>query len=214
MKFFRFSEKTGHVAYCGSLEIPKPWSNFDLHRGRFRPSQPLPVRHNVGGPLRDVVITGWAVPVVVSQAFIDALAAAGCTGWSTFPVVVFDKQGDAVRGFHGFQVVGLCGAIDWRRSQPVPVQLPGGVFPRLRGMYFEDGTWDGSDVFGPAEKGFTFVSERAASALRRSKISNMDLEPIEDVVTDIWPGDMQPGWKHLWGKRWESLSPPDMQPSR
>jgi hypothetical protein len=66
-KLFGFSAKAGNVAYCGNLEIPKPWSNIDLHRGRFRPSQPLELRHNAGGPLRDVVITGWAVPDVVSQ---------------------------------------------------------------------------------------------------------------------------------------------------
>ena len=212
-EFSHFSAKTGHVAYCGSLDIPKPWSSIDLHRGRFRPTRPLAMRHNVGGPLRDVVITGWAVPNVVSQAFVDALKSVGSTGWSLFPVTVYDKNGRRVSGFHGFQVLGECGPIDWRRSEVVPVTLPGGVFPRLKGMYFVDGTWDGSDIFGPTDKGFTFMTDQAASALTRSKISNMDLEAVEDVITDIWPGDMQPGWKHLWGKTWESLSPADMRPS-
>ena len=193
-EFSLFSAKTGHVAYCGSLDIPKPWSSIDLHRGRFRPTRPLAMRHNVGGPIRDVVITG-------------------STGWSLFPVTVYDKNGRRMSGFHGFQVLGECGPIDWRRSEVVPVTLPGGVFPRLKGMYFLDGTWDGSDIFGPTDKGFTFMTDQAASALTRSKISNMDLEAIEDVITDIWPGDMQPGWKHLWGKTWESLSPTDMRPS-
>jgi len=35
---------------------------------------------------------------------------------------------------------------------------------------------NGSDVFAPTDDGFTFMTERAASALRRKKISNMDLE--------------------------------------
>lgn len=212
-KFLRFSAKTGHVAYCGNLEIPKPWSSRDLHRGRFRPNQPLVMRHNVGGPLRDVVITGYADPNVVSQAFVDALTTAGCSGWSLFPVTVYDKEGVIANGFHGFQVVGECGPVDWRRSQPVPVQLPGGVFPRLKGMYFAVETWDGSDVFGQTDTGFVFMTEKAVLALRRSRISNMDAEPIDDVVTDIWPGDMQPGWKHLWGKKWEDVSPTDLNPS-
>jgi hypothetical protein len=213
-EFFHFSAKTGHVAYCGILEIPKPWSSIDLHRGRFRPSQPLVMKHNVGGPLRDVVITGYAAPNVVSQAVVEALTSAGCSGWSLFPVTVYDKKGIPVGGFHGFQVVGESGPIDWRRSQPVPIQLPGGVFPRLKGMYFTEGTWDGSDVFGPTDKGFVFMTEKAVLALERSRISNIDVKPIEDVITDIWPGDMQPGWKHLWGKKWEDVSPSDLNPSR
>jgi hypothetical protein len=212
-KLFLFSAKTGNVAYCGNLEIPKPWSNIDLHRGRFRPSQPLEMRHNVGGPLRDVVITGWAVPDVVSQTFVDALSSAGCSGWSLFPVTVYDKRGAPASGFHGFQVLGECGPLDWRRSQPVPVELPGGVFPRLKGMYFTEGTWDGSDVFGPTDKGFVFMTEKAVLALKRSRVSNMDAEPIEEVITEIWPGDMQPGWKHLWDKKWAELSPTDLNPS-
>jgi hypothetical protein len=212
-KFFKFSAKTGNVAYSGSLEIPRPWSSIDLHRGKFRPTEPLAMRHNLGGPLRDVVITGYAVPNVVSQAFVEALTSAGCSGWSLFPVTVYDKQRVPAGAFHGFQVVGECGPIDWRKSQPVPVRLPGGVFPRLKGMYFTDGTWDGSDVFGPTENGFVFMTERAVSVLKRSRISNMDAEPIEDVTTEIWPGDMQPGWKHLWGKNWENVSPTDLHPT-
>jgi hypothetical protein len=171
------------------------------------------MRHNVGGPLRDVVITGYADPNVVSQAFVEALTTAGCSGWSLFPVTVYDKEGVTANGFHGFQVVGECGPVDWRRSQPVPVRLPGGVFPSLKGMYFAVETWDGSDVFGPTDTGFVFMTEKAVLALRRSRISNMDAEPIEDVVTAIWPGDMQPGWKHLWGKKWEDVSPTDLNPS-
>lgn len=171
------------------------------------------MRYNEGGPLRDVVITGYAMPVVVSDRFVNALRDARCSGWALFPVTVYDKQGAVAGGYHGLQVTGVCGPIDWRRSQPVPVQLPGGVFPRLKGFYFREETWDGSDVFGPRDSGDTFMTERAASALKRSRIMNMDLEPLEDVITDVWPGNMQPGWKHLWNKRWEELSASDLKPS-
>lgn len=211
--FFRFGPKTGHVAYCGTLEIPKPWSWLDLHRGNVRPRDPLVMRYNVGGPLRDVVITGYARPVVVSDRFVVALREAGCSGWTLFPVTVYDKHGIVAEGYHGLQVTGVSGPIDWRRSQPVPKHFTGGVFPMLKGFYFGEETWDGSDVFGPRDSGFTFLTDKAASALKRSRITNMDLEPIEEVITNIWPGDGQPGWKHLWRKRWEELSPADLKPS-
>jgi hypothetical protein len=80
-------------------------------------------------------------------------------------------------------------------------------------MYFTDGTWDGSDVCGPTENGFLFMTERAVLVPKRSRISNMNAEPIDDVTTEIWPGDMQPGWKHLWGKKWENVSPTDLHPT-
>jgi hypothetical protein len=170
------------------------------------------MRHNVGGPLRDVVITGYAMPVVVSERFVVALRDAGCTGWSLFPVTVYGKKGEVVRGYHGLQVTGICGDIDWRRAQPVPVKFPGGVFPSLKGMPIDEASWDGTDVFGPPGTGQTFMTAKAAQALRQAKISNMDLEPVDEILTPIWPGDRQPGWKHLWRRRWEDLVPDDLQP--
>jgi methyl coenzyme M reductase alpha subunit len=52
------------------------------------------------------------VPNAVSQAFVEGLSSAGCSGWSLFSVTVYDKKGVPASGFHGFQVVGECGPID------------------------------------------------------------------------------------------------------
>ena len=154
MEFFKLSASTGHVAYCGTLQIPPPTTATDLHRGRVKPEVRLVMRHNVGGPLRDFIITGYAVPVVVSDKVVAVLSGLGCSGWDTFPVEVYDKTGELVDGFHGFAVRGACGAIDWSRSEPVPITRPTGDYPSLKGMLFDEASWDGSDVFCPDNGGW------------------------------------------------------------
>ena len=60
---------------------------------------------------------------------------------------VFSKDGDRLQGYVGLSIRGRCGPIDDSLSERVPKQYPGGVFPVLKGMYFDPATWDGSDVF-------------------------------------------------------------------
>jgi hypothetical protein len=60
--------------------------------------------------------------------------------------------------------------------------LPGGVFPWWRGYYFDEESWDGSDIFMPTERSLVFfVVDRVRRALNRAKVRNIDLVALDQM---------------------------------
>jgi hypothetical protein len=112
-----------------------------------------------GVPL-DYVLANNAVSILISEKFAAALRASGCTGWSTFPVNLTGRDGEPLHGYAGLRVTGRCGPIQLERSREGMKDYPGGRFPVYIGYYFEEGTWDGSDVFMPdAYDGTVLITE-------------------------------------------------------
>jgi hypothetical protein len=94
----------------------------------------------------DVVFTTYARPMLISERVLDLLTAAGVTGWGSIPCTLWDKHGDEWQ-YYLLTVRGRCGPIIGSKSSKFYEQMPGGVFPRWRGFYFDVDTWDGSDIF-------------------------------------------------------------------
>ncbi len=93
---------------------------------------------------------------------VASLQEAGISGWSTYPVELFGKQGEPLGTYHGLIVHGRCGAIDDSRSERTTKEFPAAVLPIWRGLYFDEDSWDGADIFMPSdETGWIFVTERA-----------------------------------------------------
>lgn len=67
------------------------------------------------------------------------------TGFSTYPVRPTHNR-KPVPGYRGLAVSGRCGRVDESRGTWLEVNKP---FRRrvLRGMYFDEKSWDGSDFF-------------------------------------------------------------------
>jgi hypothetical protein len=95
----------------------------------------------------DVVRTTLALPVLLGERVVDLLRSSGFTGWRLVPVELRHKAGDVLSTYHYLCVHGRCGAIDDSRSERMEKRFPGGVFPVLKGLYFDPATWDGSDIF-------------------------------------------------------------------
>lgn len=53
-----------------------------------------------------------------SDRVIDLLRDEGFTGWDTFPVEVYLKDGSRLLGYQGLIVTGKCGALDPAASEP------------------------------------------------------------------------------------------------
>ena len=101
-------------------------------------------------------------PGDLGTEMVSSLQEAGISGWSTYPVELFGKQGEPLGTYHGLIVHGRCGAVDKSRSVRTTKEFPGGVFPIWRGLYFDEDSWDGSDIFMPSdETGWVFVTTRA-----------------------------------------------------
>jgi hypothetical protein len=63
----------------------------------------------------------------------------------------------------------------------MPTVLPGGIFPRWYGLYFNPDTWDGSDFFIPERLGtMIFVVEDVKRAFHKAKVRNTEFTSIVD----------------------------------
>src|SRR5437588_991555 len=83
----------------------------------------------------------------VHQRVIDVLLDNRFTGWSTYPAVVCDKSGLEYAHYHGLVITGRCGQRNLSASKIELSEYPGGWFPNFVGHYFDETSWDGSDLF-------------------------------------------------------------------
>ena len=159
-----------------------------ITRGELVPTHPIPVRWAMGGATPSVAIwTTSAHPVIVHGRVVDLLQENNLTGWRTYPVWVTDKKGKLHRKYSGLAITGRCGPIDLSRSVVVLSQYPAGWFPHFLGHYFDDDSWDGSDLFmeHPDTRGHRtaamFTTERVRQVFRRAKVRNLELERLTQV---------------------------------
>ena len=172
-------------------EIPDPYA---LTRAEIEPSEAICFHHDEGRRLYDLVGTTWAVLDLVSDRVTSVLADNGFTGWTTYPVAIYDDRGDAIPGYHGLAVTGRCGPIDERLSPVVtlPPAVPEGeAQPHRIGLRFHPETWDGSDVFTPEGTAHVFVAQRVRDALVEAKVTNMTLRPLTEVAQYVLDDDSE-----------------------
>lgn len=184
-KAFEISDPIGSRPYRGTFEAQLGWNEeISITRCESRPLGPVAVRHARGEALPgDIVWTGMVVPLIVSQRFIDILLDNRFTGWGTYPVEVYSKSGELLRGYYGFCISGRCGPIEYEKSQVIYEDMPGGRVPSYKGLYFEPGTWDGSDFFMPSDRGgWKFTLEPVKRALQKAKIRNIRFDRLDEAV--------------------------------
>jgi len=151
--------------------------------GVVRPLAPLMLRWTEGRQKPGQVIWPSIAVLVVRADVIAVLEKHGFSGWSTYPIELHGKDGSLINGYCGIVVTGRCGPIDKGQSIPYWHEYPAGLFAEWRGMYFDPATWDGSDFFTP-EGSFhpwILISEEVAAALRKARISNVNVERL-----DLW----------------------------
>ena len=164
-------------------EIPIP-NLCAVTRAEVVPGAPLRFHHDEGTHLCDYIGTTAAVITLVSDRLVGVLHDHRVSGWTTYPVEVYDDSGARIAGYHGLAVSGRSGPIDEDLS-PVAVVPPpvprGAALPHRIGLRFWPHTWDGSDVFSPDRSAFMFVTQRVRDALVKAKVTNVDLRRITEV---------------------------------
>lgn len=130
----------------------------------------------------DIIYTTIAAPIIVADRVVEVLDSAGFTGWQTYPVELFGKDSTSIPGFQGLAVHGRCGPIENHRSNRFDKLMPGGVFPWWRGLYFEQETWDGSDIFMPSGRASRiFVVEQVKEALEKAHVRGVAFPSLDEV---------------------------------
>jgi len=187
-RIFLLGEPGNSRAFRVDLGVDTREDAFGLTRAEVRPSHPLSAEWAMGQakPL-EVIRTTFAAPIIIADAVVQLLRTEGFTGWSLYDVAVRGKQGQPIPGYHGFSVTGRCGNIDWAQGVEVLRIYPARVSPVWKGLFFDPESWDGSDVFMPAERvGYVFVVEEVKKAFEQAKIRNVDFTPL-DQFERSWP---------------------------
>ena len=168
---------------------------FELSRGETTVRRPVEVTWAMGASAPgDVIWTTSAHPLIVSSRVVSLLHTSKLTGWKTYPVVVFDKQGRKRPGYVGLAVIGRCGRIKLAKSHVIVQKYPAGYFPHFIGHFFDTSSWDGSDfcVDRPDSRGKSsmtrIVTEEVVALLQRNRISNVLCERLTEVsvATDVF----------------------------
>jgi len=122
-----------------------------------------------------------------SNRVLNAFSAAGVTGWKAAPAIVTNSLGQPVPNYGLLIVTGRSGPIDNSRSVQADWLIHGKTTAKKawKGLYFEDGTWDGSDLFAPLGSAFFFATSKVKDVLEREKATNVDLEPLSEVIRPV-----------------------------
>jgi hypothetical protein len=149
----------------------------------------LPVIFNQqsGKKIEDIIDTGWAGLYLISDRLKQIMENERLSGWKTFPVRVYDKNGSEIEKYHGFSITGRCGPVDINKSNIVEKQIiPDGPFVKYyRGLYVGLDKWDGSDFFIPEKYYGTIMTERAAVVLKKNRVTNLRIKNLMDIDVHI-----------------------------
>lgn len=130
----------------------------------------------------DIIWTTSAVPILLSERIVGLLREGHFTGWDVVPVELRNRVGGILPTYYFLRVPGRCGPIDNERAVKFDKSMPGGVFPRWRGLYFDPATWDGSDLFMPTGNvGWIFVVEAVKKAFEKAKVKNVVFTALDQV---------------------------------
>ena len=170
----------------GALYI-QPKNQFDhykIFRGELELIFPIIFYPNIGKKAYDLVGSGYAGLNLFSSKIINMLKENKITGWKTYPCEIYDWDNNKLEGYSIFSVTGRCSAIDYSKSEKFikqPYSPKGRPVNALRGLYFESGSWDESDIFTPEDSMFSIVTEKVKELFEENKITNIKFERITGI---------------------------------
>ena len=181
--FYSLSDPSDRSAYHGS--IGSEIDPFALTRGEWRPTNPILVQSKLeSAVLNDIIWTSSVIPLILSRRVIDLLEKNRFTGWDTYPVTVYGKDGSVAPNYAGLHIVGRCGPIIPERSGRVMKQMPGrhGRLVEFRvGWCFDETTWDGSDFFMASNYGGEWIHERVKQCFEDAHVSNVNFRRLDEL---------------------------------
>ena len=152
-----------------------------LSQGRSQLKKPIQFDAAQGLEATDFLWTQLVTPVCASERLIRILSENEVSGWSTYPVEVYDREGNMHPCYHGLAVTGAVCEADYSLSTVVtkPPPTPNGrSYDVYRGLYFKEDEWDGCDMFWVG--GVRVVVDRVRKIFEQNKVSNVRFTPITE----------------------------------
>lgn len=175
-RIYRVTDPQKSSAFVGAIDF-SPDEGVAALTGELTLGRPVRVTWDMGGSSpSDFVWTTNFAPLIVSVRILDVLKEMQATGWDSYDVQLVGRDDREISGYGGLVVRGRCGPIQRERSVAIPKEFPGGVFPVYRGYFFDEQSWDGSDVFLASGTLHIFVVERVVRALRGAGVTGVKFE--------------------------------------
>lgn len=170
--------------FWGYVVLPRTVDPIRFLLGEEEPPWYVPIYWQTGRKIPgDVIFTGAGI-VAIHERVRQLLLEHHFTGWRTYPVHVAGPAEGGYEDYHGLAITGRCGPFDYSRSVPFQKQMPGGVFTYLRGEYFDEATWDGSDLFVPQRTTAILVVEAVKRAFEQAKVRNVRFTRLTECEID------------------------------
>jgi hypothetical protein len=114
---------------------------------------------------------------------LEVLVTGGMTGWKAEPVPVELSGGHESPDYSLLIVLGRSGPVDNSLSRRAVLPPPDGgqTMPGWMGLYFNDSSWDGTDVFTPMDSGYVCVTRRVKDLFQAAGLTNMRFDSLAAV---------------------------------
>ncbi|MCF7568940.1 hypothetical protein L3X37_11285 [Sabulilitoribacter arenilitoris] len=191
-KTYKIGETFSNRPFRGVIE------NYDLaepeiSRGEKLIIETVSVKHSMGGKtLYDIIWTTNAFPLIISERIVELFNSNGITGWKTYDVEIRSKKNDLIdQKYFGLIITGRCGYRDYAKSSIILDEIGVNIKPHVKGFYFKDDYWDGSDLFmsNPEENGnstmFRFCTDKVVNLFKKEKIKNIEFENLNESTLAI-----------------------------
>lgn len=158
--------------------------HWNLIKGNFEHIHfPVSFKQEYGKKLVDVLGTGWPSLYLISEKFKRILTKNQLIGWKVFPINLYDKKNNEIKGYHGLSITGRSGVIRYDKSKVIEKQkvAHGPVCKYYKGIIIDE--WDGSDFFLSQKTYHIFTTKKAVDAIKQNSIANINLECVEDHLT-------------------------------
>ena len=163
-------------------------NDFDFHCHKFLLTGdyeyyrfPIVFHQFDGKRLRDILDTGFPPVYLISERIVSILKENEITGWSNYPIKLYDKKGNIIVGYSGFSVVGKGGVFSkfWDYGYSIETNKQ---FVRSRGRY-DLSQWDGSDIFMVSND--VIITRRVMTLMKSNKVSAVEYELLTNLVDII-----------------------------
>jgi hypothetical protein len=160
---------------------------------------PVAFQQVSGKKFTDILNTGWPSFYLISDKFKNLLEEHHFTGWTTYPIIIRDKKGNQIEGYHGFSVTGVSGPISHANSPSFEARyVPTGPLVRFyKGGNVDLNKWDGSDFFVPEGTTGIYITKKVAEELERNKITNLRLTNLAEEEVNANMMDRLEGRKKM-----------------
>ncbi|SHN45106.1 hypothetical protein [Chitinophaga sp. CF418] len=180
MNFFLLDNKFLNGALIVNPDAPI--DGYKFLRGELDLDAPIHFSKNMGKKKYDAIHGGDVGVQLFHNRLFEAFKSENVTGYHAIPALINLKEG-VLEDYSCLVIAGRASGIDDYKGEIVrkgPFVAGGQPDYFKKGIYFDETTWDGSDIFLLDGKLFIAVTPKVKGIIEKLRMTNIDLKGIEE----------------------------------